>query len=242
VPEAPDVIPSTTALEKLYKRLSQSSDERAVDRGEELGEQAHHLHIARGLTGGALVDDFIESVATCQSYRNLQSFHDGRLLLSETSHRPLTTADLKTASIAWWLEAKDAEVRALDGTSLGLTYVDRELVPLRTSAHGGATSARSRRSRRLDLLLAASDGAPVISEIKAQTDQHPFYALVQLLMLAAQLATPYQRDRLSKHYPAISRTDGPLELCLVLAGNERYFFEPPGGWKRKPQFKPQLAQ
>jgi hypothetical protein len=118
--------------------------------------------------------------------------------------------------------------------------VDRELVPLRTQGHGEEMSSRSRRSRRLDLLLRAADDRPVIAEVKARSDQHPFYGFIQALMHVSQLASPAQRKRLSACYPDLEPS-GPVDVCLILAGNARYFFEPEGGWKRRPKFKPQLA-
>jgi hypothetical protein len=101
-------------------------------------------------------------------------------------------------------------------------------------------SGRSRRSRRLDLVLRASHGRPVIAEVKAKTDQHPFYGFIQALMHVSQLASAAQRERLSACYQELE-SNGPVDVCLILAGNARYFFEPEGGWKRKPAFKPRLA-
>ncbi len=115
----------------------------------------------------------------------------------------------------------------------------RELVPLRTSGQDANTSALSRASRRLDLLLADQERTPVLTEVKARGDQHPFYATVQVLLLASQLASPSQRLRLAAHHQL--KPDGPVDLCLVLAANARYFFEPEAGWKRAPKVKPKLT-
>ena len=110
---------------------------------------------------------------------------------------------------------------------------------IRTSGQDAQTSALSRASRRIDLLLADSERAPVLTEVKARSDQHPFYATVQVLLLAAQLASPSQRRRLAAHHQL--KASGPVDLCLILAANARYFFEPEVGWKRAPKFKPKLS-
>ena len=188
----------------------------------------------------ALVEAFLASVQRYGSYVNEgQLFFDPRKALTP-NHRPSEDDDLQTSSIAWWLEECDGHLRGAEGEPLGWTYVARELVPLRTSGQGAETSALSRASRRVDLLLADAERTPVVTEVKAKSDQHPFYGTVQALLLAAQLASPAQRRRLTTHHGV--KPDGPIDLCLVLAANARYFFEPEKGWKRTPKFKPKLTE
>jgi hypothetical protein len=231
------VIPKKLSpLESLYKSLGDRAK-----REQGVGEQEHHLRVAKAMTAKALVTAFLQSVEHYGDYRNDQRFYpDNRARLTEAKHRPTTDADLQTSSIAWWLADKDPQLRHPDGSEVGMRYVDRELVPLRTQGYGEDMSSRSRRSRRLDLLLRASEGRPVIAEVKAKTDQHPFYGFIQALMHVSQLSSPAQRKRLSACYPDL-QTSGPVDVCLILAGNAHYFFEPQDGWKRKPKFKPQLA-
>lgn len=227
-------------LEQRYMLLSLDKDgrrERYADDG--IGEQAHHLRLAEAVSGDELVADFVDSVTHYASYSNSQDFHrQNRKQLTEAQHRPHVDADLATSSIAWWLERHDPILRDAGNSPVGLEFVARELVPLRTAGQGDEMSRRSRRSRRLDLLLRASDRAPVVAEVKARTDQHPFYALIQALMHVSQLAGASQRERLHAHYPGLQES-GRMDVCLVLAGNARYFFEPHR--QRKPKFKPQLA-
>jgi hypothetical protein len=65
---------------------------------------------------------------------------------------------------------------------------------------------------------------PVLTEVKARGDQHPFYGTVQVLLLESQVASPSQRRRPARHHQL--RPDRPVDLCLVLAANPRYIFEP----------------
>jgi hypothetical protein len=229
-------------MEQLYMKLSLDKDGRTNHWGEPgIGEQAHHLRIASALTAAELVQDFLKSVTHYAGYEYDQRFYPrDRNPLTEDKHRPRKDTDLKTSSIAWWLERYDGELRDASQSSLGIEYVARELVPLRTAGQGREMSRRSRRSRRLDLVLRAPDGAPVVTEVKAKTDQHPFYGVIQALMHVSQLASPAQRKRLTGRFPTLV-SSGPVDVCLILAANSRYFFEPAGGRKRQPAFKPQLA-
>ena len=62
----------------------------------------------------------------------------------------------------------------------------------------------------------------MIAEVKVGGDQHPCYGLVQSLMLAAQLVTPYQRARLARHYEGTFDEQAPAEICLLLAGHRHH--------------------
>lgn len=85
---------------------------------------------------------------------------------------------------------------------LSFTYVDREIIPTRTT--GGARFSDGRKAKtgkRLDWLLAnLADRRPIIAELKVDDDKNPFYALVQMLMYAAELVTRNQAKRLTRHY------------------------------------------
>lgn len=233
------VIPTTpSALDLIYRDFALNAEQRETRHGEPTGAQGHHLRMAKHMADDALATAFVESVATYGEYDNRdRPFFDTRDPLIEAEHRPTVDDDLKTSSIAWWLE-QDPQLRDATGAALRWTYADRELVPLRTAGQDPATSALSRASRRLDLLLRDSDGTPVVAEVKAKGDQHPFYGMVQVLLLAAQLASQAQRSRLATFH---GMKGGPMDVCLVLAANARYFFEPVEGWTRKPKFKPDLT-
>ncbi len=234
------VIPTTpSALDLIYRDFALNAEQRETRHGEPTGAQGHHLRMAKNMADDALATAFVESVATYGEYDNRdQPFFDTRDPLIEAEHRPTVDDDLKTSSIAWWLE-QDPQLRDATGADLRWTYAARELVPLRTAGQDPARSALSRASRRLDLLLRDPDGSPVVTEVKAKGDQHPFYGMVQVLLLAAQLASQAQRSRLATRHGV--NAAGPMDVCLVLAANARYFFKPVEGWTRKPKFKPDLT-
>ena len=79
--------------------------------------------------------------------------------------------------------------------ALAFRYVDREIFPGRTTDAGVDGPRRS-----LDLLLANShDHVPVFAELKIRGDKLPYFALIQVLMLAAEFQSAAQRARLLKH-------------------------------------------
>lgn len=91
-----------------------------------------------------------------------------------------------TSTPAFAAALRDRKVSFAD-RDLAFEYVEREVVPLR----GLATSQRS-----MDLLLRTRMGRPILGELKLGTDNLPYYAFVQLLMHAVELASPDQRARL----------------------------------------------
>lgn len=83
--------------------------------------------------------------------------------------------------------------------ALGFRYVDREVVPARTtSAAGYSNGQKKTQFVRFDLLLASD--VPILAEVKIAGDSTAFSALAQLLTAAAELVTPSQRQRLYKQY------------------------------------------
>lgn len=91
----------------------------------------------------------------------------------------------------------------MDSPELSFSFVDREVALARTTGNAVfENDERSIRVRRPDWLLAnAHDRLPILAEVKVGNDKDPFYALIQLLMYAAELATPTQMTRLQRHYP-----------------------------------------
>ena len=74
-------------------------------------------------------------------------------------------------------------------------------------------------------LRTIADHCPIIAEVKIGNDMNPFYALVQLLMYAAELVTLNQAKRLLRHYEhlKVSGIAGPgeddlpsVDLYLIL--------------------------
>jgi hypothetical protein len=71
----------------------------------------------------------------------------------------------------------------------------------------------------LDLLLARSDGTPILTEVKIERDTHPHYAFIQVLAAAAHLVTPAQRFRLGRCYSdsiAVSERGPFVDLAVLL--------------------------
>lgn len=104
---------------------------------------------------------------------------------------------------------------------LNFTFIDREIVPARTTGNAHFENGeRATHVRRLDWLLANTrDRLPIIAEVKVGSDKDPFYALIQLLMYAAELVTGPQLARLQRHYPNcfnIPKSGPVMDLYIVV--------------------------
>jgi len=156
-----------------------------------------------------LASKFFRSVKEFSSYENLAESLIGT---KRTDPNDVTTIEqiLSGPKAAAYL-ARTLPDRKLTIEGLGTyVYVDREIVPARTTAGKRATMAnrfdderktRSTGAMKADLLLRSRPaGRPAIGEVKVSTakgdDADPVYALVQALALASQLASTAQRSRL----------------------------------------------
>ncbi len=141
-----------------------------------------------------LVSRFLSSVETVQSrvrinepfYETMRKDLSGCCPPAEQIRSTIEFAGCLSEKSLWSVDGDDA---------LAFRYVDREISPTRT------LDRQARHSRRsLDLLLANSrDQLPVLAELKIRSDKPAYYALVQLLMLAAEFQSDPQRDRLTAH-------------------------------------------
>ncbi len=109
------VIPQDpSALECIYLAFGITAAEREALYGESIGEQGHHLEMAKAMADGALVDAFTASIEDYAGYANEgQLFFDPRDALTP-EHRPTNDEDLETSSIAWWPEPQDPALREAD--------------------------------------------------------------------------------------------------------------------------------
>jgi hypothetical protein len=111
--------------------------------------------------------------------------------------------------------------------SQSLRLIDYEIVVARTTQKAANHLAvfkdarRSTSAMKLDALLRAEDGTPVVGALKVGKekgfDADPFYALIQALALASQLATPNQRQRLTRCYPSAEWAPGTdVDIAIVV--------------------------
>lgn len=202
-------------MEALYERVKAKHGARNSD-----SLQCSQLELAEDYLRDPqpLATAFGHSVAAFSTYENVDEpfFPRGRnedLEGRRARRRIGGTDDLS----AWLIHQRCGEA---DG--LSFEYVDREIKPARTT--GGVLFSDGRtatRATRLDLLLVdPRDRAPILGEVKVGPDQHPFYALFQLLMFAAQLSSPAQRRRLREWYPErFDQGESRLDLLMLLPDN-----------------------
>jgi len=161
---------------------------------------------------------FARSVEQFESFDNRdERFHESKR--KPLPKRPRTISG--TPSLAALLP-KRGPIEVPGNPALSCDYVDRELVVARTTGGAKFTDGGSASTAlRLDLLLKSTDGVPVIGEVKIAMDKDPVFALVQLLTLAAHLATPNQRQRLINSYRddrfRSHHATAAIDLCVCLA-------------------------
>jgi hypothetical protein len=169
-------------------------------------------------------DDAVELIASAfaRSIEQLAGY-DNHLepLRDLTARAPAEADDVRsTFSVALRLEAQK-RLQPADDESLAYRYVERDVVPQRTS--GGARFDDPRQevadgpensAMKIDLLLESDDGYPAPGEIKIRHDKDPLCALVQTLAAAALLSTEPQRERLDVHHGL--RADGRLDAVILL--------------------------
>jgi hypothetical protein len=189
-PAKPPQLPIST-LHRAYSLARQMSQE-------------ERLEFARWLTGKPRILDQWSKRSTARyarRFRNDEPYKFDREPLDGTVAEIRTGRDVEVALAAGrrrtWRVSGDADY--------DFRFVEYQLPPLQTK--GGAkweNGAPAKKVMTADLLLCASDGTPVVGEVKAATgtghDTDPVMALIQGLTLAAQLATPSQMARLAASY------------------------------------------
>jgi hypothetical protein len=175
----------------LYESLRQS-DKARLARVNELADDPAFVADAFSRTRQALAP-----------YANTEAFYDRR----RPAHPVATELDA-TKDVALRLgpsgrshtvdRADDVGLRAGE---LDFVYLDRELVILRTTKpHRQSDFVPPKRKIRMDLMLCARDGAPIVGEIKIKRDRDLSYALVQALTCVSLLASENQLKRVRRHY------------------------------------------
>jgi hypothetical protein len=159
---------------------------------------------------------FSLSVAQFSRYSNIdEPFHEGTVAPPFAPGHGVTVTHIVDVA----KRLADADHCVVEG-DFDFAYVDRELDVMRTSTTQVLDDGTSsKRALVLDLLLARSDGTPILTEVKIAEDTHPIYALVQVLAAAAHLVTPAQRVRLARTYAgrvSIPRRAPYIELAVLL--------------------------
>ena len=104
--------------------------------------------------------------------------------------------------------------------ALAFRYLDREIFPARK------TDKEAREPRHsVDLLVANNnDNMLGLAELKIRRDKPAYFALIQIMMLAAEFQSPAQRERVAKYYPGKGLTwpaEGPFTDLYIIV------FDPP---------------
>ena len=174
-----------------------------------------------------LIGMFRESVNQFREYNNPDESFIGKKRLEPSTIsavEQITTGPKAAAYLAKYQ-------RHLSIENLGeYEYVDREVVPARTTNKKAAAMAnrfddmnqsRSTAAMKADILFRSLPGnRPAIGEVKVSSrggdDADPVYALVQALALASQLVGIRQRVRLNNHYQSAFAENSPVDIMILL--------------------------
>lgn len=132
----------------------------------------------------------------------LEAFHDRPTAEILTSAR-LQSRHLANTLVQDLARTRNHVIEIADAQQYDFKVVDYEISPLRTTASNfeNGQSGQPSGAGGMDLMLASQVGqAPIVGEIKADTDVNPFLGLIQSLMYAIELSTAPQRARLNRFY------------------------------------------
>lgn len=189
--------PTTIPLTKLRHFYNMLSDFASLKCHMALSEEA-----VRPPTIVRLAATFERSVEHFEKYDNSERFYPSHARRTPLPDPKSVSTIARTEELASLLQAAGT-LHVDDHPELSFRYVDREIVPARTT--GAAIfedGTAATRTRHLDVLLAnALDSRLIIGEVKIRSDKNPFYAVVQSLMYAAELVTENQLKRVEKSWP-----------------------------------------
>jgi hypothetical protein len=197
------------------------------DRPEGINKLVLHSALAKWFTEqpSLLMDSFFKSLGAFATYSNPdEDFTPRSNCLAVNTEKELRATDLLVNTLVEKYAGQiDASFANID---FGATAVAREVGPMRSTEQSGpwffedGRSARNPGAGGVDLLLSSNSGMiPVICEIKVRDDATPFYALIQTLTYAAELATPNQYQRLKNVFRSAFHTlsTHPLvDICILM--------------------------
>jgi hypothetical protein len=154
-----------------------------------------------------LINRFLQSVKSVESRARVDETFHGSNRKDPGSPKGVVNSTIDFTS--YLCDGRVCTVK--DEKALSFRYIDREIFP-------GRTTGEERVDRRsLDLLL-VNDRMPVLAEVKIRGDRLPYFALTQVLMLAAEFQSPGQRDRLREHYHDLTwPSGGPFADLYIIA-------------------------
>lgn len=136
------------------------------------------------------------------SYAHIERKYDnrGEAILDRPTRNGPTNRKGTPQVISILLKSKPSVVSS--DSKFNFEYINREVSPLRTTEADWDTglSARNSGTGGIDFIgWNIADDVPILGEVKADKDENPFYALIQLLTYLSEISTPMQIKRINKH-------------------------------------------
>ncbi|NDJ15467.1 MAG: hypothetical protein EBY17_30535 [Acidobacteriia bacterium] len=166
-------------------------------------------------TPGAMEQLWNDSLKAFEPYSNPEGWGLGtRRPLPEAPHclQAVSSTDEFTAF---------AKTSGLAEEGFSFSFVEREINPWRTRNAVFSDKRPATKTGRggIDLLLATSEGVPVIGEVKVKDDKNAFFALLQAMTYAVELSTTKQQERLKTHFPQFDKLDpeyAVVDIAIIL--------------------------
>lgn len=161
--------------------------------------QESRLARAARRTAGEVAQLFIKSIEQLEPLEARERDGSWLAFYPEDRVQLEDRADKGTTRIAKRLDKAERSLHRTGDSKLQFRYIDREIVALRQPGAvftGKLKGETTRSAPRLDLLLEAADGTPIVGEVKVADDKDPYFGLIQALMHTAHLATANQVARL----------------------------------------------
>ena len=216
-----------TPLMQRYLDLRKLKGKRDSDFRVTKGLLAQHLEEAEKAATPAgvteLADEYRESVRRASEFFVPDNVNHERFFGPDRpplNHEPGLGSTSQVGALFQSFQKANGPWRVAKASDLDFWFLDRELVVTHARGMRFANGRLSSHGPRIDLLLAAKDGTPIVGELKVAGDSSPYLALIQALASAAYLTPELQRRRLKLRHDQRDRlTDelGPLDVYLVVA-------------------------
>jgi hypothetical protein len=196
-PTTSKIIVPTTALRHYYKSLSKLSASTQTQQNK-LEDQL------RGKNSDKLIQMYIESYEHIQRIYNNpnEPILDINNQVRKKSSGALGAISIKSDEDVISVLANSNPTIKVSNATYDFEYIEREVSPLRTTnaLQDNGKSARRSGTGGIDFIgWNLNNNIPILGEIKVESDQNSFYALIQLLTYLSELSTPNQIDRINKY-------------------------------------------
>jgi hypothetical protein len=191
-----------------------------------------HIKILKDFNRGENYKKLIEIFNDSKKHFEKYCCSDKFTIEDENKRKPLPISPIgikKTNDLVAILKNNDLNI-VNNNKNLSFQYLAREVSPLRTTGNAKFESGQSGRSSGtggLDFIgWNVNNNIPILGEIKVNSDENPFFALIQLLTYLSELVTPNQINRINKTGLFANHISEPVFYLYIILSNYNYNSKP----------------